>query len=332
VLRRMMTVLATVALPLACIAAAGVQAAPPAAAASWLNPGPSIAANDHNDQWVFWQGTNGRLWEAYNNGKSWRGPTEISQMRRLGSEPTVAVIGVNGVHPYVVWRGTDGALWFGYDTNGWHGPCRLGMGPIPAGSRPSIMSDQSGVLTVAWKGANNALWYAYSTQNPSCRGWSGPHSAGDGPLGSVPSAYGPAGGKYLTATWAGTSPKQSLWYHVAGSLYDMGDGPLGSPPSLTGYPYPSHFMAFWAGQDRALWYAEISTVLASPSDSPAIRLGYGPLGSAPSAAWNGNDTVSGQSWYIVWKGTNNGLWELKITFEVTSFRLQFGQVRGMGPL
>jgi hypothetical protein len=63
-----------------------------------------------------------------------------------------------------------------------------------------------------------------------------------------------------------------------------------------------------------------------------IRLGYGPLGSAPSAAFDGNDTVSGNIWDVVWKGQNNGLWELKITFEGTYFNLSFGQVPGMGPL
>jgi hypothetical protein len=51
-----------------------------------------------------------------------------------------------------------------------------------------------------------------------------------------------------------------------------------------------------------------------------------------TVAWKGENTVSGNIWYVVWKGQNNGLWELKITFEGTYFNLSFGEVPGMGPL
>jgi hypothetical protein len=321
-------------LTLAVTFAGAVRAATPAAAASWLNPNPAIAVNGFNDQWVFWQGTNGHLWEAYNSGGStWQGPTEIAQMGVLGSTPSVAVTGVNGEVPYVVWRGTDGALWFGYDDNGWHGPCRLGMGPIPAGSRPSIEAAQAsppGALTVSWKGANNALWYAYTTAGPQCNGWAGPYSLGDGPLGSVPSTFGPGGGAYQQTVWTGTGPQYDLWDYVAGGLYNLGGGPLGSPPSITEYPYPSHYMVFWAGTNRQLWYSQIDNNGSSgPVATTPASIGGGPLGGAPTAAFNGANTPDGSIWDIVWQGEDNGLWELSFQ-DFGSASLN--EIPGMGPL
>jgi hypothetical protein len=338
-----MLVLAAVVLALAGTAVAEVRTAGPARADSWVTPNPSIVANESNDQWVFWQGTNGGLWEAYKAGSStsWQGPTYLSKMGTLGSTPSVAVIGINGTVPYVTWTGEDGKLWLAYDSSGgWVGPCDLGMGPLPLGQRPSIMSDQSGVLTIGWQGGNNALWYAYSTPNPTCSGWSGPHSLGDGPLGSVPSLYGPAGGQYLSAAWTGNGA-QDLWYTTAGGLYNLDCGPLGSPPALSGYFYPGHYMAFWAGQNQQLWFTEIDNNGMYPVStcSPGTvggtgptSLKVGPLETAPSVGWNGNDTPSGQTWFVVWQGADNGLWELTLTYEGTYWDASVREVPGMGPL
>jgi hypothetical protein len=48
-----------------------------------------VDSNGHT--YVYWEGTNGDLWEAYWNG-SWRGPIDHG-MGTLGSAPTVAVSG-----------------------------------------------------------------------------------------------------------------------------------------------------------------------------------------------------------------------------------------------
>jgi hypothetical protein len=347
-LRKFMLMLAAVLLMATGITAAGVHAAAPAGADSWVTPNPSIAANGYNDQWVFWQGTNGGLWEAYKSGSSssWVGPTSLPQMGTLGSTPTVAVIGLDGTVPYVTWAGENGSLYLAYEPSGgkWVGPCNLGMGPLPVGGRPSIMSDQSGGLTIGWQGGNNALWYAYSTvdNDPTCSNWSGPHSLGDGPLGSVPSLFGPAGGQYLSAVWTGTGA-QDLWYTTGGGLYNLYCGPLGSAPAITSFPYPSHYDVFWAGQNQQLWYTQIDNsglypvstcspgTISSGNPGPS-SLTVGPLETAPSVAFNGNDTVSGQTWYIVWMGADNGLWELTLVYEGTYFDATLKEVPGMGPL
>jgi hypothetical protein len=134
-------VLAALALA-AVVTAIAVPAAQPAAAASapWHGPNPSIAVDNYSDQFVFWKGTDGGLWEAYNDG-SWHGPIGLHQMGILGSPPSVAVSSTqttnNGLpYQYVVWEGTDRNLWLAYWDGSWHGPAKIGFGPL--GSQPSV--------------------------------------------------------------------------------------------------------------------------------------------------------------------------------------------------
>ncbi|MBO0884763.1 MAG: hypothetical protein J2P17_31415 [Mycobacterium sp.] len=317
--RRLRSTLAALVLLLAATVA-GVQAAQPAMAASWLYPNPSIAVSSNGDRWVFWQGTNGGLWEAYYNG-SWHGPTGISQMGTLGSVPTVAVIGGN---PYVVWKGTDGHLWLGYWNSGWHGPYNLGMGTL--GTRPSIMADQQGELAVVWRGTDNNLWEAYSTQSPpSGSGWSGPHNLGDGPLGSSPSATGSVAGQYVDAGWTGTAPQRDLWWHQGNGIFkSLGMGPLNSPPSIVDVGMDT-YVGFWGGTDYNLWYGQWQYNINTGTSVKAWgKIGLGPLGGAPSAAFDGH------AYYVVWKGTNAGLWEGTCNLNGACWSLN--QVPGMGPL
>lgn len=326
--RRIVRLVAALVLSLGGFVAAGTQAAEPAAATvAWLYPGPSIAVTNaletgRTDQFVFWKGaSSGYLFEAFQIGSnSWSSVDELSRSGVLGSEPSVALPfagdASNPDNTYVVWRGTDSHLWLMYYDSGWHGPCDLGMGPIPG--RPSIMSTAvtgGTVFTVAWKGADGNLWYADSpaAANPGCSGWAGPYSLGDGTLGSVPSITGPVGGQYLDAAWTGSAGGPRLWWREGGNgLHDLGMGPLNSPPSVIqatylGSPPPENYQAFWAGTDGALWdgiwsydpNGGISVATGSPG-----RLGFGPLGSAPSAAYDSDVTI-----HVVWQGTNYGLWE-----------------------
>jgi hypothetical protein len=324
--RRVMIIFAALILPLAAITAGGVAAAGPAAAQSLLIANPSIAIDGGGDQYIFWQGTNGGLWEAYNTG-SWKGPLNIGQMGALGSAPAVAV---NQGIQYVVWQGENAHLWLGYwNGSSWVGPCSLPEGVI--GSAPDISLSSGGELDVVWEGTNGALWYAYSSNSPSCSGWSGAISLGDGTLGSAPSVSMYTGS--LDAIWTGTSPQNDMYY-LAGppnnSLYNVGDGPLGSQPSLVDEPDNIKY-GFWAGQDGGLWTGGFKYQTGTFTNEGHAELtqtdgaSLGPLGSAPSAAFGAG------GYYVVWQGENNGLWEATCN-PLGNNCWTLTQIPGMGPL
>jgi hypothetical protein len=339
-IRKIIGVLAALVLPLAAVVAGGIQTAAPAAAAPvarapWHNPNPSIAVTPTGNQFVFWKGRNGRLWEAYKNrGGSWRGPISITKMGILGSTPSAAI----NLHTYdqdVVWQGRDGELWFGcWNGKRWYGPTNLHMGHI--GSRPAIASDGQGHLSVVWEGTNRALWTAnYSPDSGSCSAaasgrWSGPKSLGDRPLNSPPTATlanGP-----LDVAWTGTAPQYDIWYNTGGTLVHIGMGPLDSAPSLLSALSDGYAQAFWAGTNGGLWFGQwrwLALTHTLSKDGPgqitqSNGRGMGPLGSAPSAAF------ATPSYYVVWQGQDNNLWEA--TLNLATGKNTLTKVPGMGPL
>jgi hypothetical protein len=84
-------------------------------------------------RFVFWEGTDGNLWQAVWNGTAWVGPNGLG-MGQLGSPPSAAV-DANGA-TYVFWKGGDANLWTAFwNGTAWDGPHNLGMGPL--GSAPS---------------------------------------------------------------------------------------------------------------------------------------------------------------------------------------------------
>ena len=296
----------------------------PALAASWLYPGPSIATTQGGySQFVFWQGTDGGLWQAQRDGGSWRGPYHLGQAGTMASEPTVAVV---GSYPYVVWEGTDGHLWLTYWNGQWRGACNLGMGQL--GSRPSISASDSGVLTVGWKGTNGYLWYAYSTTNPSCSGWSGPYSLNTGVMGSSPAISGHSGGQYLDAAWAGSGSSADMWWRQGNGIFkDLGLPGLNSPPSVVALVNAT-WEGFWAGRDDHLWVAAwryTPTGGTSVVDGAAYRIdAAGTLASGPSAAFDS------RTYYVVWKGTDAHLWWGTCDLNGACWSVQM--VPGMGTL
>jgi hypothetical protein len=298
--RRMAGALAALVLPTA--AAVAVNTQPAWAAAAWRYPGPSIATTQGGAaQYVVWAGGGGALWQAKRDNGTWRGPFHLAQAGTMGSEPDVAVVGAN---PYIVWQGTDGHLWLTYWNSGqWRGACNLGMGQL--GSRPSISVSDSGTLTVGWKGTNGYLWYAYSTTNPSCSGWSGPHSLNTGVMGSSPAVTGHAGGQYLDAAWSGAGSSSDMWWRQGnGILKDLGLSGINSPPSLVSLTN-STWDGFWAGRDGHLWSAAWRYTVTGGTNvvDQAFQIGAaGTIGSAPSAAFDS------RTYYVVWKGTDAHLW------------------------
>jgi hypothetical protein len=242
---------------------------------------------------VFWRGTDANLWEAYRSSGGWSAnPLKIG-MGPLGSDPTVAVQS-NGEED-VFWKGTNGDLWEAWFDGRWHGPLEIHMGTL--GSAPTAVAHGS-VQDVFWKGTDGDLWEAYYNG-----AWHGPGKLGMGTLGSAPSATATDSG-YVAVAWKGTNGR--LWTtHYLGSWTgpdeDPASGTLLSGPGIAIDPRDGVEMdAFWEGGDGNLWRA----VNADLEDAPAVKIGFGTLGSAPSAF---RRNIGDQD--VFWEGTDGNLWQ-----------------------
>ena len=165
------------------------------AAASSLARGPSATADEFNNQYVFWKGTNADLWEGWYNAYTgkWSGPLDLG-MGPLNSEPTAVAsttqvfAGPGGKEfnaQFVYWEGLNGSMWMAYWEGSWHGPIQIGAGAT--GIQAQICSQPSAVFTnppegqqieIYWKGiagssgcggsTGSYLYYAHSTTvNPT---------------------------------------------------------------------------------------------------------------------------------------------------------------------
>ncbi len=201
----------------------------------------------------------------------------------------------------VFWKGADANLWEAVWNNGWHGPSRIGMGPL--GSAPSVVTNPArNEDDVFWKGTDNNLWEAYWSYGS---GWHGPNDLGMGPLGSAPSVtVWPNGQQDVFWKGADNSLWEAVWNNGWHGPYRIGMGPLGSLPTVVANPARSEEDVYWKGADGNLWSAVWSYSSSWPGWHGPFFDGMGPLGSAPSVTvWpNGQQDV-------FWKGADSNLWE-----------------------
>ena len=198
---------------------------------------------------VFWRGTDAGLWHAWYVG-GWFGPQELAPGGSLTSNPVPVSSG--GGNIAVFWKDRTGGL---SDVtyrpaSGWASPTGLAMGTVGAPS--SAVAYGNGNQLVGWTGTDQNLWYATASTGP----WSGPSSAGGGPLASSPQFASSQPGE-VEAFWAGTSG--SVWYED-GSPGGSWSGPSPLPSGLIGsQPMPVAPVAglldvFWRGADGGLWH------------------------------------------------------------------------------
>jgi CHAP domain len=243
-----------------------------------LGSAPTVAvgpgtAGKYADQYVFWEGVDRRLWEAWWDG-AWHGPKDLGA-GPLGSAPTAGVSAAGD--QYVFWENTNRGLdemWG--NGSSWGRPHSIrvagrGMGPL--GSSPSIAVHRNGNRQVFWTGTDGNLWEAWWAGS-----WHGPVNLRGGPLRSPPSAaVSPAGRDYVF--WSTrrqlreASGRGSSW-----SRARIGMGPLGSAPAATvsraGLP-----QVFWKGAGAAanLWQTYQDHTNPSSWVGPTDE-GFGPLG------------------------------------------------------
>jgi hypothetical protein len=270
--------------------------------------GPQTSGGNHY-QYVFWQGTDDYLWEAYWNG-SWQGPLRIG-FNGLNSPPSVTVT-EDGVQ-HVFWRGNDGALWQGYYNGHWN---LQNLGCATLGSQPGVASDSLGDVFVFWAGSNGGLWERWFNSQTST--WSACQRDGNmGTLGSSPTVYAFVSGGVpkQEVFWKGSTSSAELWEALwTGGGWsgptNLHNGPLGSGPSDAVSPDVPVDNIFWQGADNNLWEFGVS--------GPQKR-GYGPLGSRPGAAGSDNGRI-----YVFWEGTDRNLWE--VSWNGSSWSGQASQV------
>jgi hypothetical protein len=294
-------------------ASRSVAAASPAAAQTVVNPALSVTSDSYGNEFVFWKGRDGNLWDdIYNASTStWSSATAVPGMGPIGSQPSVTLLvpplppvspelhshlhpAIPAITTYleVVWEGVDDNLWTvqGSIANEASTPATIswpaapsavpGMGPL--GSQPAATFAVDGFITGPLAERPEALFPAKLWVF-----WKGQ----DGSLWSVAATIGVAG----ALTWPG-SPTAI-----------PGMGPLGSAPAA-GSDLIGDIYVFWQGSttNTHVWEAWYDNAAASPAWSSApIDLGQysGNTGSSPSVAV----TPTGQQ-YIFWQGQDANLW------------------------
>jgi hypothetical protein len=150
-----------------------------------LGSQPTVAVTSAGNQYVFWEGTNGYLWEGYYLNGSWNGPNEVTdtagdKVGPMASPPTAGVDSSGNV--YVFWKnsadsGLEETSGKGYQPGSFSGYHEI-AGTAPLGSAPGAAVAGDGNQLVFWKGANANLFEANWNGT-----WNGPTNLGSGPLG-----------------------------------------------------------------------------------------------------------------------------------------------------
>ena len=261
------------------------------------------------------------------------GPSDLGY-GPLGSAP--AASGGDGNQRQVVfWKGTDGNLYESYWAPGVWSPTPIDLGYGRLGSQPTVI-DAGGDAYVFWEGTDGNLYQAYGPDDGI--GW--PSQASDlgyGPLGSAPTAAGGDGSQQQVVFWRGTDANlyEVDWApgHWSASPMDLGYGPLGSAPTaICAFPTTSsttcQSFVFWKGYggNSDLYQGYQSSNQPGSAWYGPIDLGFGPLGSAPTAV--GGDGYQRQD--VFWQGSGSGadLWEAYWTPGSWQGPID----RGMGPL
>jgi phosphatidylinositol-3-phosphatase len=174
-----------------------------------LASAPSVVTTADGQQLVFWQGTDGHLWEAWYAAGAWHGPVDWSTLGTLASPPS-AIMTPDGSTQLVFWKGADNRLSEDWYTGSWNGPVEwTGLGSPTSAPSVTVTPDGSTQL-VFYQGAGGHLlesWYAGSWNGPV--DWTTSAFGGSGPLTSAPAAAVTPDGSTQLVFWQGAG--STLW-------------------------------------------------------------------------------------------------------------------------
>jgi hypothetical protein len=172
-----------------------------------LASAPSVVTTADGQQLVFWQGTNGHLWEAWYAAGSWHGPVDWAALGTLASAPS-ATITPDGSQQLVFFQGSDGRLTEDWFTGVWNGPMEFGALSSP----PSVTVTPDGstqlVFSKTAAGHLQESWYALGSWHGPID-WTTSAFAGNGLLTSSPSATVTVDGSTQIVFWQGAG--STLW-------------------------------------------------------------------------------------------------------------------------
>jgi hypothetical protein len=214
------------------------------AAASGTSPSAVRDPNTGN-QYVFFQGRNGQLYEWAQIGSAWT-QTRLGGQMATGTSPSAVVTSTG--HLYVFYQGSNNQLWETYEPGtGWAGK-ELG-GKIAVNTSPSAVVTSTGHLYVFYQGSNNQLWETYEPGT----GWAGKELGGKMAANTSPSAVTNAG--HLYVFYQGSN--NQLW-----ETYEPGTGwggkELGGKMAASTSPSAvvtstSHLWVFYQGSEGQIW-------------------------------------------------------------------------------
>jgi CHAP domain len=236
----------------------------------------SQTAKGYAYQYVFWEGTNHDLYEAYWNG-SWHGPVPLGD-GALGSQPTAGADKAGGID--VFWENLGRGLEEVYYTpgKGWDSPRNIeinGRDLAVMGSSPSVAMQPGGPQSVFWESPGASLYEAYWDN-----GWHGPAGLNDHDLGGPPSAGVDSAG-HPDVFWEspgtglyGTYWNGSQWVGPFQPRPGLTD--LGSAPAVAVSPSGSQYV-FWMGPGGDHFLYEISSVNGGSWTAPVAVGGGVPM-------------------------------------------------------
>jgi hypothetical protein len=248
-----------------------------------LGSEPTVAVSSNGDQYVFWEGTNQDLYEAFWNGSAWAGPNRVKDssgdvMGPMASAPA-AGIDASG-NEYVFWENASGGL----EETEWNGTSWTTQHAISGvsglTSQPAVAVSSTGDQYVFWAGAGQDLYEAFWNGST----WNGPDkvkdSSGDvmGPLVSPPTAgVDGSGNEYVFWQNAAGGLEETEWNGTSwGTQHEIsGMSPLGSGPSVA-VTYGGSQYVFWEGTAPKQDLYEAS--YTGGSWVGPVDRGYGPLG------------------------------------------------------
>ena len=220
-----------------------------------------------------------------------------------GSHQASQVVAQNDGVVDLLYQGADGSLdhdWY-IPGSTWAGPTSI-AGTAPMGSEPSTVTTVAGTVDTFWQGTDGDLWHDYTNGGA----WNSPVNLGYGALGSAPRAIGQANGD-IYVFWRGSADDHLWLAHYTAGLGWSGPSNLGGDIAAGTLPAPVSSIAgttdvFFKGTDGNLWHVFTSNY--GKTWTTAASLGYGTLGSSPTATGHADGSID-----VTWRGSaDDHLW------------------------